>query len=334
LQKHVLPRWKWLNTLISSYFTGKLALTQQFLWSGTEFPSLVVDVDICLAIQQWYGNYHTNVNFSQAVLDQRRPGISDETEPLENRSNYNHAVLRSDGRARITMAVREMQIWRMKEAENKRILYRCVKFMVSTYFPKTWNSDLYMIDSIIPSYWLKTMMFYMFENYINTEHWSESNMPLRLAELFFLLRQCIKIKTLSSFFIPHNILKVIEDKDKYIKIEQGLESVIDNLCKLQLNDKEGFTNLDTLETKMAKDNEETLQKNLYKSVVELMHLYAHNKYSPENLKAFQKFVSVFLKDRVRIEGEGKTIKIWYDQRQIDLNKELYDTYGVTELLFS
>jgi hypothetical protein len=334
IQKCILPGWKWLNTVSSSYFVGKLALTQQLLWSGREFPSLVVDVDICLAVQQRYDNYHTNVDFNQAVLDQRRPGISDETKHSQNESDFNHIVLRSDGRARITMAVREMQIWRMKEAENKRVLYRCVKFMVSKYLPKTWNNDFYILDSIIPSYWLKTMMFYMFEHYINTEHWSESNLPIRLAELFLLLRQCIKMNTLSSFFVPHNILKIIGDQDKYLKIEQDLGSVIDNLCKLQLNDKEGFTNFDTLETKMAKDNEETLQMNLYKSVVELLYFYAYNEYSPENLKALQEFVSVFLRDRVRIEGEGKTIKIWYDQHQIDLNKELYDTYGETEVYFT
>ena len=334
LKENVLPGWRWLSTLVSSHFIGRLALTQQLMWSGKEFPSLIVDIDICLAVQQSHDNYETFVDFNQAVLDQRRPGISDGTKSYENESVYNHVILRSDGRARITMAVREMKIWRMEKAESRRVLYRCAKFMVTKYFPKSWNSDLYILDPVIPSYWLKTIMFYMFAHYAKREYWSDSKLPIRLVEVFCLLTQCIKTRTLSSYFVPHNIFKrTTTDHEKYSAIEQCLENVINNLCKLQMGNEDGFTNFDTIEEKLETDNEDALQKNLYKSVVELLYFYSYNEYSVENMSALQKFISVFLKDRVRIEGEGRTVKVFYDGRQMDINKELFEEYGETQLYF-
>lgn len=311
LETNALPGWKWLDT-VPIFMTG-LAQTHTLLFSGEKWNQMVVHVDLCLCFKPQDFNNPMNVN--QEILDKTRPGITTAREKAEEK--YDYLILRSDGEARWTRAVREKEIWyRYSSSNGRKVVYRCLKYAVSTCIPRKYNEALFRTEPLVPSYWIKTIVYF------------------RFAECFLMLIKCLTEKNLSSYFIPHNVLskfflkfvKSSDLKEEYKNILEQLEVLNEAIFfqPVEFKDKNVFHLVSKKAEEMSKIETENGR---FKSVIKLCYFYAYNDFSDENFKALCSFIELFMPESVQIRGRGSEFQLIYRDTNVDLNGKISEYYG-------
>ena len=93
-----------------------------------------------------------------------------------------------------------------RKSESHANCYRLAKYVTHSFLPKVQKNDCSLcIDSIIPSFYLKTIMFYLMEYYTDPKDWDGSQLGNRLIEVFDLLRYSFKIGQMSYFMVINSM---------------------------------------------------------------------------------------------------------------------------------
>ncbi|XP_062588897.1 uncharacterized protein LOC134250548 [Saccostrea cucullata] len=333
MKKNTLPGWKWLDTVPA--FTSTLAQTNKLLWKGNIYRHLIVDLDICISLKP--PEFETHIDFNQDILDKSRPGISTKGKRKYNRREENiYFLLRSDGEARWTRALLEKEIWAsFPEEDGRKTILRSLKYFDQRYIPKRYNEILFRMEPAIPSYWLKTIVFYLMAWYYEDSCWTKNNLSFRFFEACIILKECLYKKNLSSFFVPHNILGKLcpfgsEDED-YKKL---VKDVINATEYLKIPQKFDKNDIRTIETEIENHNSVERDKGVFDSVIELCYLYAFNDFADENRKALQSFLDEIGNEQFTLIGEGSELKLLYLDSTADINCQIAEKYGETKLYFS
>lgn len=337
LEENVLPNWKWLDTL--PFYMSTLAQTQTLLFSGQTWDRLIVHIDICICFQPLH--YQSTMEFNQDELDKTRPGIST-GDNKKAMNNPDYLILRFDSQARWTRAVREKEIWRMYSSENgRKIVYRCMKMAVLKFLPRKYNEGLLRIDALVPSYWIKTILFYLMTYYTEDILWNEEQLTLRFVEVFLILRKCLVDKNLSSYFVPHNILskfvpKFVGNKklvEEYENVCVHVHELYDLILAGHSNLQDNCAHTELLQ-KLEKISEEEQKQGIFKSVIELLYLYAYNDFGDKNLTALQSFTELFMRDEIFLKGEGHGLELWYKNSKVDINSKISEYHNDEKFYFS
>ncbi|CAC5362823.1 unnamed protein product [Mytilus coruscus] len=329
LETNAVPGWKWLDT-VPIFMTG-LAQTHTLLFSGEKWNQMVVHVDLCLCFKPQ--NFNNPMNVNQEILDKTRPGITTPREKAKER--YDYLILRSDGEARWTRAVREKEIWyRYSSSNGRKVVYRCLKYAVSTCIPRKYNEALFRTEPLVPSYWIKTIVYFMMTYFWEDTFWTEDKITTRFSECFLMLIKCLTEKNLSSYFIPHNVLsKFFPTFVKSSDLEEEYKNILEQLKVLneaiffqpvEFKDKNVFQLLWKKAEEMSKIETENGR---FKSVIELCYFYAYNDFSDENFKALCSFIELFMPESVQIHGRGSEFQLTYRETNVDLNSKISEYYG-------
>ena len=94
--------------------------------------------------------------------------------------------------------------------ENNRLkCYRFCKCIVSKLVPKFQKRKgcTYCFESIVSSFCLKNIVFYLLEAYKHNKFWTDAQLPNRVVEVFAILSMCMKINfhRVSAYFAPYEI---------------------------------------------------------------------------------------------------------------------------------
>jgi hypothetical protein len=324
MEANVLPGWRWLDTVLPIM---TLAQTQKLLWKGDEYLHLIVDVDICICVKP--PEFDTNIDFNQEIFDKSRPGIRDKETSKTGESLKNiYLLLKSDGKARWTRALMEKKIWaRFPPNDGRKIVLRSLKYCNSKFLPKCYNESLFRLDAALPSYWLKTVMYYLITWYHEESDWSPDNLDLRFIEVWFVLRECLRKKHLSSYFVPHNVISKHSDVKK----------LLTEICKVTdeyLSGKLTKTDIRGIENEIEITNHRAREEGVFSSVIELCYFYGYNDFADENKKALESFIAEFGNGQYALEGEGRAFKITYRNAAVDIDRNISERYGEKEAYFS
>ncbi|XP_056013634.1 uncharacterized protein LOC130052518 [Ostrea edulis] len=332
MEDNVLPGWTWLDTVPP--FTT-LAQTQKMLWKGEKFQHLIVDIDVCICVKP--SEFKTNIDFNQDIFDKSRPGIHDKGSSKTEQSLQNiYILLKSDGKARWTRALLEKEIWaRFTHNDGRKKVLRYLKYFNLRFLPKCYNESLFRLDPALPSYWLKTIMYYLITWYHEDSCWSPDNLSHRFVEVWFILKECLNKKCLSSYFVPHNIISKFcppfaSEKNEYQILMREISKVT-NEYLFQKLDKHALTKI---ENEIEIKNLHERDQGIFSSVIELCYLYAYNDFADENRKALQSFITELGNGQFTVEGEGNAFKLLYRGAIVDINRNISEKYGVTKSYFS
>jgi hypothetical protein len=75
-----------------------------------------------------------------------------------------------------------------------------------------------------------------------------------------------------------------------------------------------------------KISREEQEQGVFKSVIELLYLYAYNDFSEKNLKALQSFTELFMRDKIVLKDEGLGMEVWYKHSKVDINSKISEYY--------
>lgn len=329
LETNAAHGWKWLDT-VPTFMTG-LAQTHTLLFSGEKWNQMVVHVDLCLCFKPQ--DFSNPMDINQEILDKTRPGIPTPSTKVEERHDY--LILRSDGEARWTRAVREKEIWCKYSSNNgRKVTYRCLKYAVSTCIPRKYNEALFRTEPLVPSYWIKTILYYIMTYYWEDAFWTEDKIATRFAESFLMLIKCLTEKNLSSYFIPHNVLskffptlvKSSDLEEEYSNILEKLEVLNDAISSqpVEFKDRNVFQ---LLKKKAEEISKLETENGRFKSVIELCYFYAYNDFSDDNFKALCSFIELFMSESVKVHGKGSEFQLTYRDTNVDLNGKITEYYG-------
>ena len=328
LMKNLLPGWTWLDQ-VPGFST--LAMTQILQWEHAG-SKLFVHIDLCIAVP--LPDFDLQVDWMQEL---KGVPIFSRKDVITGNIDRPEMIFRSDGKARLSRCHYELTIWQsIPNIDGRKTVYRAAKQIVSKYIRKKYNDELFRMESLIPSYWIKTILFYMFLYYRRDEYWSSDVAAQRLVELFQHLESCLESKQLSSFFVPHNVLKSIAplgDGSKHAAILKEVKKVTSCLCCLSYGESKAIKKFSEMEEQSRILNADLEETGLFKSLIEILYVYAYNDFPDENFTKIHQFKDLFLKDSVEITGQGRTLKLSLHGKQVNINEKLQEYWNEKDKYF-
>ena len=208
----LLPGWKRVTTDKEIPCGSGIASTLHL--TCNKF-GLDVDIDLCLCVPIRADDFKgalsipddANTNFTdffsiQALLFRYISNIMEQS-PLEL-----YAILgKADGffdsiSSRITAPHLELSSFQSLQPEDGRIKVYCTaKCILSAFLPKLCKifGCKRCCHRLVRSYHIKNILLFMFKNYKEDSHWSDSMVPVRVLEIFFILRECMISDDESSY---------------------------------------------------------------------------------------------------------------------------------------
>lgn len=176
---------------------------------------LDVDVDICLCLPIGADDFkgalsipddaHPNLKdylTIQALLFSYISDVMDKL-PLElfailGNTDASHQAITT----RITAPQQELSYFKSLPPGDGRIKVYCTaKCILSAFLPAL--SKIFgckrCCHKLVRSYHIKNIILFMFKNYKEDTHWTDKMIPVRVLEIFFILRQCMIIDDESSY---------------------------------------------------------------------------------------------------------------------------------------
>lgn len=208
----LLPGWKRVTTDKEIICGSGIAST---LHLRSDKFGLDVDIDLCLCVPIWADDFKgalsipndasphfTDYLSMQALLFRYISNIMEQS-PLEL-----YAILGKEDSmfqaisSRITAPHLELSSFQSLSPEDGRIKAYCfAKCVLSAFLPKL--SRIFgckrCCHRLVRSYHIKNILLFMFKNYKEDSHWSNSMVPVRVLEIFFILRECMISDEESSY---------------------------------------------------------------------------------------------------------------------------------------
>ena len=329
LIEYLLPGWTWLDQ-VPGFST--LAMTQMLMWECCD-TRLFVHIDLCISLPV---SFPTQVDLMEEL---KGVPIIGTKEFLTGNLDKPVMIFRSDGKARLTRCHFEMAIWQNIPTEDgRKTVYRIAKHVVAKYMPKKYNDEIFRMESFIPSYWIKTILFYMFVYYRKDEHWIPDLLAERLMEVFKHLESCLESKHLSSFFVPHNILKSISgalggDTSRYPAILKEVTKITSCLCRLANGEENALEEFVKIDAQCRESNSEVEEMGLFQSLIELLYRYGYNDFADENFIKILQFKELFLKESVELTGQGKSLKLNFHGERVNIDEKIHEYWKEDDKFF-
>lgn len=254
----------------------------------------------------------------------------DLTEFISTRSSVPdifHLLLADFIWCRASFSIQEQKI--MEEfaaSDGQKTCMRLVKYLRIAFIAQEYGEKILDLKPSISTYWLKTILYYMYEKYRNVDAaWKADHLHDRVLEVFETLLECLQQSSLYNFFVPnYNLL--------WMKQPGELEAAVDevkSLLKLLYSVDRGEITLDDLkahECKQKIENEKVLYENRKSTMKEmlLMHaIYSTDAESDdEELQSIQCFANHYLNGvaghTVLITGKGQDILFFEDGNSVDI----------------
>lgn len=136
---------------------------------------------------------------------------------------------------RITAPLLELSCFPPYGAEDGHLKTYCItKCILSGFLPRQTNvfGCKYCCHKLIRSYHVKNIFFYMLKNYEEDIYWQDDKVPLRVLEIFLILRQCMDLRdeessndaAISTFCLPGTLyLENVTNSSPYYAVENGSE---------------------------------------------------------------------------------------------------------------
>lgn len=208
----LLPGWKRVTTdgkiICGSGIASTLHLT-------CDMFGLDVDIDLCLCVPIRADDFKgalsipndASPNFTdylsiQALLFRYISNMMEQS-PLEL-----YAILGKEDpsfqaiSSRITAPYLELSSFQSLSPEDGRIKAYCIaKCILSAFLPKLCKifGCKRCCHRLVRSYHIKNILLFMFKNYKEDLHWSNSMVPVRVLEILFILRECMISDDESSY---------------------------------------------------------------------------------------------------------------------------------------
>lgn len=206
------PGWKRVTTGSETLCWSGIATTMHLTYDKV---SLDVDIDLCLcvpiraddfkgalSIPDDASPYFTDYFTVQALLFRYITSIVEQS-PLKL-----YAILGKEDNAfqaistRITAPYLELSYFQSHPPKDGRIKAYCIaKCILSAFLPKL--SKIFgckrCCHRLVRSYHLKNILLFMFKNYKEDSHWTDSMVPVRVLEIFFILQECMISDDESSY---------------------------------------------------------------------------------------------------------------------------------------
>lgn len=220
--KRLPTGWRRVMTEDRTPCSSGIASTLHLL---SEKVNLNIDVDLCICLpiiaSEFEGalcfpeeiNPHMTEYFNiQLLLFGYLKNITEQS-PLELFAILGKADSFHQGiSTRITIPQLELSCFRSLRPEDGRLKAYCIaKCILSAFLPKltTVFGCKGCCHTLVRSYHIKNIFFFMLKNYKEDIHWEEDKVPLRVLEIFFILMQCMitddessYAAAVSTYFLP------------------------------------------------------------------------------------------------------------------------------------
>lgn len=210
---------------------ARMALTPRFVWHGKTFPSLKVTVDFAFAIpivkpacvcsqvpleNDLKGNNGSSEQTCLPIPELEKCDISShkstsaldepESQPvhlaqeediISTRSSVPdvfHLLLADFIWCRASFSIQEQKIMeKFNPSDGQKICMRLVKYLRDAFIPQDYDDKTFDLKPSIPTYWFKTIMYFMYAKYRNVEMaWQADHLNDRVLEVFETLLKCLK----------------------------------------------------------------------------------------------------------------------------------------------
>ena len=217
LQSALLPRWScvYMPRITKCTAPEKIvAYTFYLTYKGVQFSNLKIGLDFTLCF--------TKVR--DLTLPFREDEINSRLDP-EYRGKR-HFIIINDKKARQSFSLHEKAILGSYDVDSaqKRCL-RVVKYLRDKHLPKIFDHFTETMGSFIPTYWLKVIAFYHFDD--KSVQWNPEQLSNNVISIFQTLYQCFTRSLLRDYFFRSDNLMEGWDKHKRLCFKRHVQDKTD-----------------------------------------------------------------------------------------------------------
>ena len=226
---------------------------------------------------------------------------------------------------RASFSIQEQEIMaEFNLSDGQKICMRLVKYLRDAFIPQDYDDKTFDLKPSIPTYWLKTIMYYMYAKYRNDEMaWKADHLNDRVLEVFETLLECLQQSSLYSFFVPSYNLLSMKQPGELGALTDGVRSLLQlfyscDRGEVTLGDMEAY------ECRQIGENEKVLYENRRSTLMEMLltHAIYGTDDDDEELEHIQCFANHYLDGvaghTVLITGRGQDILFFEDGKSVDI----------------
>ena len=242
-----------------------------------------------------------------------------------------HLLLADFTWCRASFSIQEQKIMgQFNHSDGQKICMRLVKYLRDSFIPQDYDVKTFDLKPSIPTYWLKTIMYYMYAKYRNDEvAWKADHLNDRVLEVFQTLLECLQQSSLYNFFVPNYNLLSMKQPGELRAIMDAVNSLIQLFYSLD----RGEITMDDMEAhkcKQIEENEKVLYENRKGTLMEMLLTHAiygtdDDDDDNEELQRIQCFAKHYLDGvaghKVLITGRGQDIHFFEDSKNVDIGIE-------------
>ena len=262
-----------------------------------------------------------------------------------------HLLLADFTWCRVSFSIQEQKIMKMFNfSDGQKVCMRLVKYLRDAFIAQVYDEKIRDLKPVISTYWLKTIMYYLYEKYRNiTKAWESDQLHYRILEVFQTLLDCLRQSSLHHFFVPNYNLLWVKQPHELETVINGVKSLLQLLNSL---DKGEITidQVEAQERKVMTENQKLLYEGRRGTLVEMLLTYGiygteSDSDIDEELQSIHSFAKQYLDGiaghTVNITGKGQDVLFFEDGLSVDIGikeatafldeqREAFDTFVAEE----
>ena len=258
-----------------------------------------------------------------------------------------HLLLADFTWCRVSFSIEEQKVMKMfNTSDGQKVCMRLIKYLRDAFIAQVYDEKIRDLKPIISTYWLKTIMYYLYEKYRNiTKAWEFDQLHHRILEVFQTLLDCLRQSSLHHFFVPNYNLLWVKQPHELQTVMNGVKSLLQLLNSL---DKGEITidQVEAQERKVMTENQKLLYEGRRSTLMEMLLTYGiygteSDSDIDEELQSIHSFARQYLDGiaghTVHITGKGQDILFFEDGLSVDIGikeatafldeeREAFDTF--------
>lgn len=239
-----------------------------------------------------------------------------------------HLLLADFTWCRASFSIQEQKIMKMfNTSDGQKVCMRLVKYLRDAFIAQVYDDKIRDLKPIISTYWLKTIMYYLYEKYRNVNKaWEFDQLHHRILEVFETLLDCLRQSSLHHFFAPNYNLLWMKQPHELETVMSGVKSLLQLLNSL---DKGEITidQVEAQERKVMTENQKLLYEGRRSTLMEMLLTYGiygteSDSDIDEELQSIHSFANQYLDGiaghTVNITGKGQDILFFEDGLSVDI----------------